>query len=107
MYDYSNGARDSPACKEEDVDTDERNQCVAGRLLAGMRRADASDNELGDRHADGAEQEQRSAAPALDKEEAWHGTADVDKASDDGDDEGVVDTSGRKVRSSVVKLVRG
>ncbi len=112
-------ARDDPrqgapgGRKEEDVDADKGDgrllrsnvvhDDVAGAVLARAGRAEHGDDELADAHADGAEEEQRAAAPCVGCVEPGDGGYDVDGRGDEGDGEGVGDARVEEVLRAVVE----
>ncbi len=78
------------AGEEEDVDAHKRHQHLVGD---GRLRRDAHNrhDELAHAHADGAEEQQRPAAPRLDHVQARKGRHDVDDVGDERRGEGVLD----------------
>jgi hypothetical protein len=51
--------------KEEDVDADECDQHLVAGLIVWVCGANGSNDDLSDRHADGAEHEERASSPFL------------------------------------------
>lgn len=80
------------AGEEEDVDADEGNHGLDGSVGAGDSSDDGND-ELADNHAKSTPDEQRSSSNLLHRPEGDGGGADVDEGGDEGDQEGVVDSS--------------
>lgn len=92
------------AGEEEDVNADECNKSLLGRLVvdAGNGTRDG-DNELADSHTDGTEEQEVAATPLLDEVEAREGGSDVDSRCDHADSEGVAETGVLEERSSIVE----
>jgi hypothetical protein len=91
------------AGEEEDVDADECDQRLLGRLVVdtGNGSSDCND-ELANGHTNGTEEQEVAATPLLNEVETGKGGSDVDTGCDHGNDEGVAETSVLEERSTVV-----
>jgi hypothetical protein len=79
--------------EEEDEDTDECDLGFHGVGIAAVDGTGDGDDELADDHSQGAPEEERAAAEALDGPEGDGGGADIDEGGDKTDEEGVVDST--------------
>ena len=81
--------------EEGDIDADECDHGLDGSLVVLVwgtsGDADDTDDELGDDHSGGADDENAATTEALDDPEGERGAQDVDEGGDEGDEEGVAD----------------
>lgn len=100
-YDPSNWA--PRAGEEEDVDADECDERLLGRLIVdtGDSSCDGN-NELANSHADGTEEQQVTAAPLLNEVQTGEGRSNIDRGSNHADDEGLAETSALEERGTIV-----
>lgn len=89
---------------EEDVDADEGDQSLLSHyVLDANAGTNASDDELADSHADGAEEQKRATAPSLNEVKTRKSRGDVNSRSDHRDGERVRNARTLEERSAVVE----
>jgi hypothetical protein len=91
------------ASEKEDVDADECNQCLLGRLVVdtGNGSSDGND-ELANGHTNSTEEQEVAATPLLNQVETRESGSNVDAGCDHGNDEGVAETSVLEEGSTIV-----